>query len=149
MLQVSTSEHIDAKHILLMLPSGSLPELRVLLLEKMGQHLEALRSHFFRLRLIDLFSCSFTPLRPLHDYDTGFVVTVLMYLVFCILQSQNPCRLYVHTMNSPRLAEAYCDRMYEALLQQDGQHKRVLWGSHTESPSYDMYLALIRVHTVA
>ena len=42
-MQVSTSEQIDAKHILLMLPSGKLPELRALLLEKMGQHLEALR----------------------------------------------------------------------------------------------------------
>lgn len=38
-----TSEFIDAQHILLMLPSGKLPELRALLLEKLGQHQEALR----------------------------------------------------------------------------------------------------------
>ncbi len=66
-LQVSTSEHIDAKHILLILPSCSFPELRALLLEKMGQHLEALRLHLFGLRHNKLLACSFGPLSPLHD----------------------------------------------------------------------------------
>ena len=42
-MQVLTSEHVDAQHILLMLPSGQLPELRALLLERIGQHQEALR----------------------------------------------------------------------------------------------------------
>jgi hypothetical protein len=42
-LQVVTSEDVDAHHILLMLPSGRLPELRALLLEQIGQHQEALR----------------------------------------------------------------------------------------------------------
>ena len=41
--QVLTSEHVDAQHILLMLPSGQLPEVRALLLERIGQHQEALR----------------------------------------------------------------------------------------------------------
>lgn len=37
------SEHVDAQQLLLMLPSGSLPELRALLLERIGKHQEALR----------------------------------------------------------------------------------------------------------
>ena len=54
-------------------------------------------------------------------------------------------RLYVHTMDSPRLAESYCDRMYEAELTQRGQQHQGLWGSYGDSTSYDMYLALIKV----
>lgn len=42
-LQVLESEHVDAQQLLLMLPSGSLPELRALLLERIGKHQEALR----------------------------------------------------------------------------------------------------------
>lgn len=41
--QVLTSEFVDAQRILLMLPSGQLPELRALLLERIGHHQEALR----------------------------------------------------------------------------------------------------------
>ena len=47
-------------------------------------------------------------------------------------------------MHSPRLAEAYCDRMHEAAQKQNGQHKKALWGSHAENSSYEMYLALIK-----
>ena len=50
-------------------------------------------------------------------------------------------------MHSPRLAEAYCDRMHEATQKQNGQHKKALWGSHAENSSYEMYLALIKAST--
>ena len=56
------------------------------------------------------------------------------------------CRLYVHTMRNPGLAEAYCDRMYNAVAKQQGRSTRpVLWGSYGEPSNYDMYLALIQV----
>lgn len=48
-------------------------------------------------------------------------------------------------MHSPRLAESYCDRMYEAELKQRGQEQKGLWGSYGDSTNYDMYLALIKV----
>ena len=35
-----------------------------------------------------------------------------------------PCRLYVHTLHSPRLAEAYCDRLYERALQEGRLQKQ-------------------------
>ena len=57
-------------------------------------------------------------------------------------------RLYVHTMRSPRLAEAYCDRMHEATLEQSGQDKKALWGSYAKTSSYEMYLALIKVNFI-
>lgn len=41
--QVLTSEHVDAQRILLMLPADQLPEVRALLLERIGKHQEALR----------------------------------------------------------------------------------------------------------
>ena len=52
--------------------------------------------------------------------------------------------MYVHTMKSPRLAEAYCDRMYEAGEAKVGRASRVLWSSHSSAESYDMYLTLIK-----
>ena len=56
------------------------------------------------------------------------------------------CRLYVHTMRNPGLAEAYCDRMYNAVAKQQGRSMRpVLWGSYGEPSNYNMYLALIQV----
>ena len=48
-------------------------------------------------------------------------------------------------MHSPSLAEAYCDRMYEAAMKQRGKGSRALWSQHGDSGSYDMYLALIQV----
>jgi len=48
-------------------------------------------------------------------------------------------------MHSPSLAEAYCDRMYEAAMKEGGQGSRALWSPAGDSASYDMYLALIQV----
>ena len=57
------------------------------------------------------------------------------------------CRIYVHHMKDPRLAEAYCDRMYEAeAAKQNGKHgqRRASWSAPMRQPSYDMYLSLIQ-----
>ena len=62
------------------------------------------------------------------------------------LENNLCCRLYVHTMRNPGLAEAYCDRMYNAMAKQQGRSMRpVLWGSYGEPSNYEMYLALIQV----
>ncbi len=58
------------------------------------------------------------------------------------------CRIYVHQMKDPRLAEAYCDRMYEAAAKQKGQQsgaQMAAWSGLDSQPNYDMYLALIQV----
>ena len=54
----------------------------------------------------------------------------------------------MHYMKDPRLAEAYCDRMYDAeAVKQNGkrglQH-RPSWSAPMRQPSYDMYLSLIQ-----
>ena len=53
----------------------------------------------------------------------------------------------MHHMKDPRLAEAYCDRMYDAeAFKQNGkrgQH-RPSWSAPMRQPSYDMYLSLIQ-----
>ncbi len=41
--QVTTSEHIDAARLLLLVPKGGLLELRALLLERLDRHMDALR----------------------------------------------------------------------------------------------------------
>jgi hypothetical protein len=50
-------------------------------------------------------------------------------------------------MKDFRLAEAYCDRMYEAAAEQQG-HQNGPWGGLASQPSYEMYLELIQVGTV-
>ena len=57
------------------------------------------------------------------------------------------CRIYVHHMKDPRLAEAYCDRMYDAeAAKQSGTRRqhRPSWSAPMRQPSYDMYLSLIQ-----
>lgn len=51
-------------------------------------------------------------------------------------------------MKDPRLAEAYCDRMYEAEAAKQGGRRgqvRPSWSAPARQPSYDMYLSLIQV----
>ena len=43
--QVTTSQHIDAARLLLLVPKGGFLELRALLLERLDRHMEALRCH--------------------------------------------------------------------------------------------------------
>ena len=66
-----------------------------------------------------------------------------------------PGRVYVHQMKDPRLAEAYCDRMYDAQRRVAKTGSAAagarrggggsLAGGLGAQPSYDMYLALIQV----
>ena len=164
-----TSEHVDAEHILLMLPSGQLPELRALLLERIGQHQEALRC------VLTAVPCSaaraschqITKLIPhwlqllkAHAPAILFAWSSWDFLVgvegtslwtsqdLCSADDQMmPRRLYVHQMQNPALAEAYCDRMFDATAKQQGRAQRSgMWGSYGNPASYEMYLALIQVH---
>ncbi len=51
-------------------------------------------------------------------------------------------------MKEPRLAEAYCDRMYEAAAKEKGQsssNQMAAWSGLAAQHNYDMYLALIQV----
>lgn len=51
-------------------------------------------------------------------------------------------------MKDARLAEAYCDRMYEAAAKEKGQQssaKMPAWSGLAAQPNYDMYLSLIQV----
>ena len=53
----------------------------------------------------------------------------------------------MHHMKDPRLAEAYCDRMYDAeAAKHNGKRgqRRPSWSAPTRQPSYDMYLSLIQ-----
>ena len=43
MPQVTTSQHIDAARLLLLVPKSGFLELRALLLERLDRHMEALR----------------------------------------------------------------------------------------------------------
>ena len=75
----------------------------------------------------------------------------LLLMCQCVLLG----RVYVHQMKDPRLAEAYCDRMYDAqrpvapkAAAAGGARKGnggSLAGGLGAQPSYDMYLALIQV----
>ena len=73
----------------------------------------------------------------------------------CSAFSKKACRdrrIYVHQMKQPRLAEAYCDRMYEAAAKQKGQrigNQMAAWSGLAEQHNYDMYLALIQVDSRA
>ena len=55
------------------------------------------------------------------------------------------CRIYVHQMKDARLAEAICDRMYDA--QHGGRSKSgaASWSGLATQPNYDVYLSLIQV----
>ncbi|BDA43540.1 Vam6/Vps39-like protein [Coccomyxa sp. Obi] len=62
---------------------------------------------------------------------------------------QEALEIYVHQMKEPRLAEAYCDRMYEAAAKQKGQlngNQMAAWSGLAAQHNYDMYLALIQVY---
>ena len=53
----------------------------------------------------------------------------------------------MHHMKDPRLAEAYCDRMYDAeAAKNNGKRGRrqSSWSAPMRQPSYDMYLSLIQ-----
>lgn len=45
MPQVTTSQHLDAARLLLLVPKGGFMELRAVLLERLDRHMEALRCH--------------------------------------------------------------------------------------------------------
>ncbi|KAK9844012.1 hypothetical protein WJX81_001849 [Elliptochloris bilobata] len=64
-------------------------------------------------------------------------------------------RIYVHSMKAPRLAEAYCDRLYErrarglARAPSAGTGLRLLqpaWSARDMQPGQDIYLALVEVY---
>lgn len=64
------------------------------------------------------------------------------------------CRIYVHSMKAPRLAEAYCDRLYErrahtlAASPTGAAGARLLqpaWSRSDLQPAHDIYLALVEV----
>lgn len=61
------------------------------------------------------------------------------------------CRIYVHQLDSPLLAEQYCDRLYEANMKGLKTNLRPLsdtWAGIEPEASYDMYIALIQVSSV-
>lgn len=58
------------------------------------------------------------------------------------------CRIYVHQLDSPVLAEQYCDRLYEANMKGLKANLRPLsdtWAGIEPEASYDMYIALMQV----
>lgn len=58
------------------------------------------------------------------------------------------CRIYVHQLDSPSLAEEYCDRLYEANMKGLKANLRPLsdtWAGIEPEASYDMYIALMQV----
>ena len=67
------------------------------------------------------------------------------------MQHNNPnnwCRIYVHQLDSPILAEEYCDRLYEAKMKGLKANLRPLpdrWAGIEPEANYDMYIALMQV----
>ena len=56
----------------------------------------------------------------------------------------------MHHMRDPRLAEAYCDRMYDAeAAKQNGKRgqRRASWSAPPRQLSYEMYLSLIQAES--
>ena len=148
-LQIFKSDHIDAKRILLVVPleAQQFLEIRALLLENLGSHQEALE-------------CALGPLQP-PATTFGFLSATAPFSASDLwpsvegppdegtsLEGSLLCRIYVHQMKDPRLAEAYCDRMYEAAAKEKGQQggaQMAAWSGLTSQLNYDMYLALIQV----
>eukprot|EP01025_Chloroclados_australasicus_P060217 TRINITY_DN770_c0_g1_i4.p1 TRINITY_DN770_c0_g1~~TRINITY_DN770_c0_g1_i4.p1 ORF type:complete len:1021 (-),score=156.04 TRINITY_DN770_c0_g1_i4:413-3475(-) len=99
---ILTSPYIDHRRLMQHMPAGSyLLEIRALLMEKLGQHKEALR-------------------------------------------------VYVHELKAPQLAEAYCDRLYNAMekgkLSEEDKVllARNLYGEGSQLEDYgDIYIALL------
>ncbi|KAK9866881.1 hypothetical protein WJX84_002836 [Apatococcus fuscideae] len=61
-------------------------------------------------------------------------------------------RIYVHQLDSPLLAEEYCDRLYEAKingLKANLQPMPDTWAGVEPEASYDMYIALMQVYLEA
>ena len=57
----------------------------------------------------------------------------------------------MHHMRDPRLAEAYCDRMYDAeAAKQRGKRgqRRASWSAPPRQLSYEMYLSLIQAESL-
>ena len=56
----------------------------------------------------------------------------------------------MHHMRDPRLAEAYCDRMYDTeAAKQNGKRgqRRASWSAPPRQLSYEMYLSLIQAES--